>query len=124
VGISQAIGSYYYRHGGTTHLFDPPNAQPPQHIRLESLGLNRKGHPIRALAIDSNFLVPQELEAFNVRSRTHHERKAANIVFADGHVRSESNRDGRYTVDVRDFSQVRQSFDKILQVLETADQVD
>ena len=122
VGVSQSIGSYYYRHGSTTHLFDPPNAPPPEHIRLDSLGPNRNGYPIRALAIDSNFLVPQDLEVFNVRSRTHHQRRVANILFADGHVLSEANRDGRYTVDVRDFSQVRQSFDKILQVLESADQ--
>lgn len=122
VGVSQSIGSYYYRHGSSTFLFDPPNAPPPQHIRLDHFGNNRNGHPIRALAIDSNFLTPEDLAVFNVKSRTHHKQRVANILFADGHVLSDSNRDRRYTVDVRDYSQVRQAFDKILQVLEAADQ--
>jgi len=122
VGVRQSIGSYYDRHGSSTFLFDPPNAPPPQHIRLDHLGNNRNGHPIRALAIDSNFLTPEDLAVFNVKPRTHHKQRVANILFADGHVLSDSNRDKRYTVDVRDYSQVRQAFDKILQVLEAADQ--
>jgi prepilin-type N-terminal cleavage/methylation domain-containing protein/prepilin-type processing-associated H-X9-DG protein len=122
VGVSQSIGSYYYRHGSTTHLFDPPNAGPPEHIKLDELGMNRKGGRIQALAIDSNFLTASGMEAFNVRARTHHRMRTANILFADGHVITEANRDGRYTVDVRDFAQVRQAFDKILQVFEAADE--
>ena len=122
VGVSQSIGSYYYRHGSTTHLFDPPHAGPPEHIKLDELGMNRKGGRIRALAIDSNFLTASGMEAFNVRTRTHHRTRTANILFADGHVISEANRDARYTVDVRDFAQVRQAFDKILQVFEAADE--
>jgi prepilin-type N-terminal cleavage/methylation domain-containing protein/prepilin-type processing-associated H-X9-DG protein len=122
VGVSQSIGSYYYRHGSTTHLFDPPSMEPPAHIRLDNLGSNRNGHPMRALAVDSNFLTPPDMEVFNVRSRTHHRTRLANILFADGHVHSAANRDQRYTVDIRDYAQVRQAFDKILQVLESADQ--
>ena len=124
VGSAQSIGSYYYRHGSTTYLFDPPAAEPPQHIRLDNLGLNRSGRPIRALAIDSNFLCPPDMGAFNVRARTHHRTKIANILYADGHVLSEPNRESRYTVDIRDYAQVRQAFDKILQVLEAADERD
>ena len=122
VGVSQSIGSYYYRHGSTTHLFDPPNAGPPEHIKLDQLGLNRNERPIRALALDSNFLTASGMEAFNVRTRTHHRTRTANIMFADGHVISEMNREGRYTVDVTHFAQVRKAFDNILQVFEAADE--
>lgn len=122
VGKTQAQGSYYYRHAGMTNLFDSPNlpAVPPN-LRLDQLGLNRNGQPIRALVIDSMFLCPPEFEAFNVKSRTHHRRKNADILFADGHVVSRLNRDGRFTVDVRDYTEIRNSFSKILSVFEQAD---
>jgi len=122
VGTGQAVGSYYYRHAGVTDLFDPPGAGPPEHIKLDNLGLNRNGSPIRALALDSLFLCPPGMEAFNVTPRTHHRQKFADILFADGHATSSPNRDSRYTVDVSDYAQVRQSFDKILKVLEKADE--
>src|SRR3954467_7155365 len=49
VGSTQAQGSYYYRHGGNTNLFDPPGTNStPDHIRLDDLGSNRNGSPIRA----------------------------------------------------------------------------
>ena len=122
VGTGQAQGSYYYRHGGNTQLFDNPRSQiAPEHIQLDNLGENRNGGPIRALMIDTLFLCPPDLAAFNVKSRTNHREMFANILFADGHVASRSNSDGRFTVDVRDFSEIRNSFSKILQVLELAD---
>ncbi len=122
VGLHQAQCSYYYRHGGNTQLFDSPagtnSLAPP---RLENLGLNRDGRPIRALAIDTLFLCPPDLASFNVKPRTHHQLKFANVLFADGSARSRPNRDGRFTVDVRDYGQVREGFEKILRVLENAD---
>lgn len=61
VGHYQAQGSYYYRHGGNTLLFDSPaSTNVPAHLKLDSLGLNRNGQPIRALAIDSEFLCPPQ----------------------------------------------------------------
>jgi prepilin-type N-terminal cleavage/methylation domain-containing protein/prepilin-type processing-associated H-X9-DG protein len=121
VGFRQAQCSYYYRHGSGFQLFDPRPLPPPDHIQLCNLGTNRNGKPIRALVMDAQFLCPADLASFNVLPSTHHGRQFVNILFSDGHVVSRSNSDARFTVDVTDYSQVRQSFDKILQVLETAD---
>ncbi len=122
VGTSQAQSSYYYRHGGNTQLFDSAtNSGAPEHIQLDKLGNNRSGLPIRALAIDTVFLCPPDLASFNVIPRTNHRQKFADILFADGHAASRPNRDARFTVDVRDYNELRNSFDRILKVLEQAD---
>jgi prepilin-type N-terminal cleavage/methylation domain-containing protein len=122
VGTRQAQGSYYYRHGGNTRLFDDPGqAFVPDHLQLENLGTNRLGQPIRALAMDSMLLCPPEVAAFNVRSRTHHQQQFADILFSDGHAASRRNRDARLTVDLRDYGDLRDAFSKILGVLEQAD---
>jgi prepilin-type N-terminal cleavage/methylation domain-containing protein/prepilin-type processing-associated H-X9-DG protein len=122
VGTSQAQGSYYYRHGGNTQLFDDPYTNTiPAAPRLASLGNNRNGVPIRALALDTEFLCPPALATFGIKPRTHHQQRTVNILFADGHVVTRENRDGRFTVDVQDYSQVRHAFDKILRALEQAD---
>ncbi len=121
VGTYQSQGSYYYRHGGNTELFDAPGTNNPPNLRLDNLGLNRNGLPIRALVIDTLFLCPDDLAAFNVKPRTHHQQKSATILFSDGHTASRPNKDNRFTVDVRDYSQIRDAFNKILQVLEQAD---
>ena len=55
------------------------------------------------------------------KPNTHHQLRTADILFSDGHVVSRSNPDGRFTVDVRDYSQLHDTFNKILQVLEQAD---
>jgi len=124
VGITQAQCSYYYRHASVTRLFDGRTApEPPYHIALANLGKNRHGLPIRALAIDTMFLCPADpvLEQFNVKPHTHHRQRFVNILFCDGRVVSRSNADGRFTVDVRDYAQLRNAFSKILEVLERAD---
>jgi prepilin-type N-terminal cleavage/methylation domain-containing protein/prepilin-type processing-associated H-X9-DG protein len=122
VGTNQAQASYYYRHAGNTQLFDSTGTDlKPASTRLDNLGLNRNGVPVRALAIDSQFLCPDELAAFNVKPRTHHRRQIANIVFADGHVAARRNDNERFTVDVRDYAELRDCFNKILKVLEQAD---
>jgi prepilin-type N-terminal cleavage/methylation domain-containing protein/prepilin-type processing-associated H-X9-DG protein len=122
VGIHQAQGSYYYRHAGNTRLFDSPYSPfIPAHIQLDNLGHNRAGQPIRALALDTIFIAPPELADFNIKTRTNHRRRTANILFSDGHVASRPNRDDHYTVDVTDYSQIRDAFGKILGVLEQAD---
>jgi prepilin-type processing-associated H-X9-DG protein len=53
--------------------------------------------------------------------RTHHQQKSASILFADGHVSAQPNRDARFTVDARDFLELYNSFGKILNVFEQAD---
>jgi prepilin-type N-terminal cleavage/methylation domain-containing protein len=125
VGVTQAQGSYYYRHAGNTQLFDNPYAPfVPRQVRLEALGLNRNGHPIRALVVDTMFLAAPEMSSFHIRSRTHHRQQSAHLLFTDGHVTAAANRDQRFTVDARDYSQLRYTFDKILKVFETGDQLD
>jgi prepilin-type N-terminal cleavage/methylation domain-containing protein/prepilin-type processing-associated H-X9-DG protein len=124
VGTTQAQCSYYYRHASVTRLFDDRNDPEPfwDRIALANLGKNRNGRLVRALAIDTMFLCPPDLAQFNVKPHTNHRQRFANILFADGHVVSCSNVDGRFTVDVRDYSRVRDSFNKILEVLERADE--
>lgn len=122
VGVTQAQGSYYYRHAGVTTLFDNQNTNPiPEHISLDKLGNNRNGRPIRALVIDTQFLCPPDLESFNIKPRTNHRQKFANTLFWDGHALSLPNRDGRFTVDLSDPADLQNAFDKILSVLERAD---
>jgi prepilin-type N-terminal cleavage/methylation domain-containing protein/prepilin-type processing-associated H-X9-DG protein len=122
VGSNQAQCSYYYRHGGNTNLFDSPaNSSLPEHLQLDRLGDNRNGLPIRALAIDTEFLCPPDLAQFSVKPHTHHRQRIADVLFADGHARSRPNNDGRFIVDARDYNDIRDAFSKILKVLETAD---
>ena len=122
VGRRQAQGSYYYRHGGNTRLFDNPTIpEEPAHLLLANLGNNRNGQPIRALAIDTQFLSPADLASFNVKPRTHHRLKVANILLADGAAVSRRNHESRFTVDLRDYGDIHDAFDRILQVLEQAD---
>ncbi|MBW8040156.1 MAG: type II secretion system protein [Planctomycetes bacterium] len=122
VGTTQAQCSYYYRHASVTRLFDNRNApDPPYNIALDNLGKNRNGWSVRALAIDTMFLPPPDLAGWNVKPHTHHRQRYANILFSDSHVASRSNEDGRFTVDVRNPSQLRNTFSKILEVLERAD---
>jgi prepilin-type N-terminal cleavage/methylation domain-containing protein len=122
VGTNQAQCSYYYRHASVTNLFDAPNTPPPlDRLALDHLGRNRNGLPIRALAIDTLFLCPPELAAFNIKPRTHHRQQFADILFADGHTLSRPNGDDRFLVDLRNFADIYRAFDKILTVLEQAD---
>jgi len=120
VGRRQAQGSYFYRHGGVAELFAPPADRPP-HLQLHNLGMNRDGDPIRALAVDMNFVAPRGLEEFNVITRTHHRQQTAQVLHADGSVVARGNRDGRYTVNVSNYSELRAAFSHILRVLERAD---
>jgi hypothetical protein len=123
VGIRQAQCSYYYRHAGNTTLFDNPNLglAPPEHLHLDSLGDNRNGLPIRALAIDTQFICSPGLATFGIFPSTHHHQQVADILFSDTHAVSRLNRDGRFVVDLSNYSEVRDAFNKILNVLEQAD---
>ena len=122
VGLRQAQSGYYYRHAGNTQLHDSlPPSTTPEHLLLDSLGLNRNGLPIRALAIDASFLCPPDLATYGVNQITHHRQRFADILFADAHVLSRRNADHRFTVDVTNYGDLILSFDKILKVLEQAD---
>jgi prepilin-type processing-associated H-X9-DG protein len=122
VGHYQAQSAYYYRHAGNILLHDTLAAtNTPEHLQLDNLGLNRNGFPVRALAIDANFLCPPDIAAYGVNQTTHHRRQFADILFADGHVLSRRNYDERFTVNVTNYGDLTSSFDRILKVLEQAD---
>jgi prepilin-type N-terminal cleavage/methylation domain-containing protein len=123
VGKRQAQCSFYYRHAGNTTLFDNPNVAlaRPEHIRLDELGNNRNGVPIRALAIDTQFVCSDGMATFGINPSTHHRQRTADILFSDGHAAGRSNRDGRFVVDLSGNANIRDAFSKILKVLEQAD---
>jgi len=122
VGISQAQCGYYYRHASITAMNDlNANISAPDHIKLDNLGENRNGLPIRALAIDTIFLSPSGLSVFGVNSSTHHQQKVADILFSDGHTLAVANPDGRFAVNLVTIGDLTSAFSKILSVLERAD---
>jgi prepilin-type N-terminal cleavage/methylation domain-containing protein/prepilin-type processing-associated H-X9-DG protein len=123
VGVQQAQGSYYYRHGGNTRLFDSPSQSPPPavHIRLNDLGNNRNGLPIRALAMDTQFLCNQAMASFGIAPSTHHRLRFTDILFADGHALSRPNANGQFTFDLGNNFNLTTAFDAILKRFEEAD---
>jgi prepilin-type N-terminal cleavage/methylation domain-containing protein/prepilin-type processing-associated H-X9-DG protein len=120
VGNRQAQGTYFYRHGGVTQLFFTPPEKPAS-LKIDNPGLNRDGHSLRAIVVDSIFLAPKSLESFNVKTRTNHRARYANILYTDGHAASLVNRTNRFTVDARSYGDLYASFDRILSALERAD---
>jgi len=116
VGIGQAQCDYYYRHASGGSVYVNPGTG---HIKLAALGPNNQGAPIRALAVDVDFLCDPALAVFGVNMRTNHGQQTANVLFFDGHAEAFDNRDGSFTVDAR--RGVEASFAKILAVFETAD---
>jgi len=122
VGIRQAQCSYYYRHAGNTAIFDSPDQPATRNpIKLEALGNNRDGQPIRALAIDSQFLCTSGMATFGIFPTTHHQQRSASILAADGHVVSRPNPDARFTVNLGENVNLYTAFDLILKVFEAAD---
>lgn len=119
VGIAQAEGNYYYRHGSSVSLSDNAIVPSAAHIRLDSLGLNRNQQPIRALVMDQNFTAAPNLAAFGVFTRTNHDRKTVNVLFSDGHGATMDNSDGRFTIDAGPAPQA--SLDLILKAFEAVD---
>ena len=120
VGTNQAQGSYYYRHGGVTGMFENP-LEPPTTLRLDAPGDNRDGRPIRALVTDTQFLCSEEIATFNLKPRTHHSQRASSLLWIDGHVSHRPNREARYTVDLRVNADLYDAFNRILRVFENAD---
>jgi len=123
VGLRQAQCRFYYRHAGNTNLFDHPTlgVPPPDHINLDNLGLNRNGLPIRALALDTQFLCSPNVAIFGITPSTHHRQRAADILFSDGHSVSRPNLNHQFVVDLSNDANLTDAFGKILTVLEQAD---
>jgi prepilin-type N-terminal cleavage/methylation domain-containing protein/prepilin-type processing-associated H-X9-DG protein len=123
VGVRQAQSSYFYRHASVTWQFDPPGVDvlSPDHIKLDHLGTNRNGDPIRALVMDTQFIVSPDFAQFGVYTRTHHQQQIVNVLYSDGHAVSVSNADGRYNVMLNDYPSLTNAFSVILGVMEKAD---
>ena len=118
VGVRQALCSYYYRHAGNTQMFGSPTLTPP---KLDSLGTNRNGAPLRALVMDTQFLCPPGMATFGITPSTHHRQQFTDILFADGHVLSRPDADGQFTVDLGNNFNLYNSFDAILKKFEQVD---
>jgi len=117
VGSAQAQSDYYYRHASVALLTGRPQTF---HIRLSNLGRNSKGQPIAALATDVQFLAHSSLAAFQVKTRTSHQREASNVLFAAGNVSTLSNRDDAFTVDIG--TAPYDALERILTMFEHADE--
>jgi prepilin-type N-terminal cleavage/methylation domain-containing protein len=120
IGKTQALCTYFYRHGSNTlsSASDPPSTW-DDHIRLENLGRNRNGAPIRALLMDQNFLVDPPVPAFNVVVRTNHQRQRSNALNADGSVKTLDNSTDLYTANIG--NSLHLGTEEILRVFEEAD---
>lgn len=116
VGQAQAQSDFYYRHASVALLSGTPDTF---HIRLSSLGRNRNGQPIKALVTDVQFLAHPSLAPFQVVTRTSHQRAVSNIMFADGHVKTVSNKDAQFTVNIG--TSPYDALERILQMFELAD---
>jgi len=120
VGLSQAQGDYYYRHGSSVSLSDialPPSAA---HIRLSYLGANRNNQPIRVLVMDQNFIALDAWAKFGLVTRTNHQAATVNVLYSDGHTSTLDNADGRFTINPQLLPEA--SLDLILKAFEAADQ--
>ena len=123
VGKSQAQSGYYYRHAGNTSLFDLPGTDfsNPDHVRLDALGNNRNGLPIRALVIDSQVLAPDTMAVFGITSNSHHKKRFCNILYSDTHAVAQSNAKESYTLNLTGTANVYASYDLMLKIFELAD---
>lgn len=98
VGVSSVISGYIYRHASKAQddlleSFDT-KIYLRQNPSLDKLGKNSQGEDIRALFVDNNFLANAFSGTFY---RSNHDRKFANISYADGHAEQRSNADGEYS---------------------------
>jgi prepilin-type processing-associated H-X9-DG protein len=123
IGVQQTQSSYFYRHASVAWQFDPPGVDvlSPDHIKIDRLGSNRNGDPIRALVMDTQFIVSPDFGQFGIATRTHHQQYIVNVLYADGHGASVSNSDGRYNVALDDYQSLTNAFSVILGVMEQAD---
>lgn len=116
VGTSQAQSDFYYRHASVDLLSGTPKTY---HIKLSGLGRNSKGKPVSALVSDVQFMAHPSLAAFQVKTRTSHQRLSSNFLFAAGHVNNILNKDEMLTVDIGTVPY--DALEKILDMFELAD---
>ena len=116
VGTAQAQSDFYYRHASVALLTGTPRLF---HVRLSDLGRNSKGGRIAALVSDIQFLAHPSLAAFQVWTRTSHQRRSSNILFADGRVTPVSNREDAFTIDIG--TRPYDALERILAMFELAD---
>ncbi|MBP7937079.1 MAG: prepilin-type N-terminal cleavage/methylation domain-containing protein [Phycisphaerae bacterium] len=122
VGFGQAQGCYFYRHDSVTRLFDPVGTlDPPEHVRLANLGLNRNGSRIRALVMDTQLLASSGFATFGIRPRTHHSQQSCGVLAADGHARRVVNKDGALVLNLDDPKVLGDAFGRILSIFEAVD---
>lgn len=113
----QAECSYYYRHASVSTLSGP---LPPPMVKLDRLGMNRKGAPIRCLAMDTQFISSDFMaNNFNVHTRTHHQQRVVNAVYTDGHGSTHQNVEDRFKVNLS--LSVYNTLDRILTIFEELD---
>ena len=117
VGLAQAQSDFYYRHASVALLTGKPKTF---HVRLSDLGRNSKGQPIAALVTDVQFLAHSSLAAFQVKTRTSHQRAASNVLFAAGNVTTLSNRNDMLTVNIG--TSPYDALERILAMFELADE--
>ncbi len=113
VGHAQAQSDYYYRHASVDLIQGTPAVA---NVRRSNLG--RKG--IAALVTDVQFKAHPSLAAFQVKTRTNHQRAFSNILFVAGHVKTVSNRADDFTVDIGAFPY--DALERILAMFEIADE--
>ncbi len=118
VGSAQAQSDFYYRHASVALLSGTPQAF---HVRLNDLGRNSQGHRIAALVSDVQFLAHPSLAAFQVKTRTSHQRAACNVLYAAGNVRTLRNRNDELTVDIGTVPY--DALERILSMFERADEL-
>jgi prepilin-type processing-associated H-X9-DG protein len=99
-------------------MFGSPTLIPP---KLDNLGNNRHGTPLRALVIDTQFICPPGMATYGILPSTHHQQRVVNILYADGHTQLQLNRDGRFTVNLGGNVNLYTAFDQILNVLEAGE---
>jgi prepilin-type N-terminal cleavage/methylation domain-containing protein len=122
VGTRQAQSSFFYRHAGNTQIFDAPGQTPfPKALKLDALGSNREGVPLRSLAMDTQFFCPPGMATFGLHPSTHHQGRFVDVLAADGHAQSRPNTEGKFNVDLREHVNLYSAFDIILKAFEAAD---
>lgn len=117
VGSAQAQSDFYYRHASVALLTGTPKSF---HVRLSDLGRNSRGGPIAALVSDVQFLAHPSLATFQVKTRTSHRKRASNVLYAAGNVRTLSNRNDELTVDIGTVPY--DALERILAMFERADE--
>jgi prepilin-type N-terminal cleavage/methylation domain-containing protein/prepilin-type processing-associated H-X9-DG protein len=116
VGKSQVESSYYYRHASVTTL---SGSAPPPKVKLDLLGKNRRGAPIRCLVMDTQFIAPPSMHMFNIYTRTHHQQRVVNALYTDGHAETHQNKDDQYLVNLS--VSVYNTLERILSIFEELD---